>query len=61
MIKNLGANEVLDRMAKAYAGCSSYRDPRVVTSVFVNSQRQRTVEKPLLTAFVRPDRFRFEF
>jgi outer membrane lipoprotein-sorting protein len=55
------AQEVLDRMAKVYAGSNSYRDAGVVKPVFVEATGNRTVEKPFKTAFVRPDRFRFEY
>src|SRR5713226_836535 len=57
----LKAEHELDRMAKAYSGCKSYYDSGVVKTVFVHADRNRTVEKPFTTAFVRPDRFRFEF
>lgn len=61
MADALKAQGVLDRMAKAYAGCSSYRDRGSVKTVFIEATGNRTVEKPFKTAFVRPDRFRFEF
>jgi len=32
-----------------------------VKTVFIRTDRKRTVEKPFTTAFVRPDRFRFEY
>jgi outer membrane lipoprotein-sorting protein len=57
----LKAQDVLDRMAKVYAGCKSYHDSGVVKTVFVQADGNRTVEKPFTTAFVRPDRFRFEY
>jgi outer membrane lipoprotein-sorting protein len=57
----LKAEDVLGRMAKAYSGCKSYRDSGVVKTVFVRANGNQTVEKPFTTAFVRPDRFRFEF
>ena len=57
----LTARDLLDRMAKAYAGCKSYRDSGVVQTVFVKADGSLAVEKPFRTAFVRPDRFRFEF
>jgi outer membrane lipoprotein-sorting protein len=53
--------QILDRMVKAYAGCKTYRDSGVVKTVFVQNTGNRTVEKPFSTAFVRPDRFRFEY
>jgi outer membrane lipoprotein-sorting protein len=57
----LKAQDVLDRMAEVYAGCESYRDTGVVKTVFVLAAGNQTVEKPFKTAFVRPDRFRFEY
>jgi outer membrane lipoprotein-sorting protein len=57
----LKAQDVLDRMAKVYADCKSYRDTGVVKTMFVEATGNRTVEKPFKTAFVRPDRFRFEY
>ena len=55
------AQDVLDRMAKAYAGCNTYRDTGVVKTVFIRTTGTRTVEKPFKTAFIRPNRFRFEY
>jgi hypothetical protein len=55
------ARDVLDLVAKTYAGCKSYRDSGVVRTVFVRGKGRRTVEKPFRTAFVRPDRFRFQY
>jgi outer membrane lipoprotein-sorting protein len=55
------AKQVLDRMAKTYAQCKSYRDSGMVKTVFVLADGNRTMEKPFTTAFVRPDRFRFEY
>ena len=57
----LKAQDVLDRMAKAYAGCKSYHDSGVVKTVIVQTGGNLTVAKPFTTAFVRPDRFRFEY
>ena len=57
----LEAQDILDRMAKVYADCESYHDSGVVTTVFVSATGNRTVEKQFTTAFVRPDRFRFEY
>src|SRR5262245_19141697 len=59
---DLKAQDVLDRMAAAYAGCKSYIDSGVVETVFdVPDGKQQTEVKPFTTAFVRPDQFRFEF
>lgn len=55
------AKQVLDRMARAYADCKSYRDSGIVVTIFVEAGGNRIVEKPFTTAFVRPDRFRFEY
>jgi outer membrane lipoprotein-sorting protein len=57
----LKAQDVLDRMAKTHAACKSYHDSGIVKTVFVQADGNRTVEKPFTTAFVRPDRFRFEY
>ncbi len=58
---SLTASQILQRMAKTYASCKSYRDSGVVRTVFIEALGKRTVEKPFTTAFVRPDRFRFEY
>ena len=50
----LSARQVLDRMAKVYANCKSYRDSGVVESLY-------HVEVPFATAFVRPDQFYFDY
>lgn len=55
------AEEVLHRMAKVYAHFKSYRDSGIVKTVFVGGEGNWTDEKPFTTAFVRPDRFRFEY
>ncbi len=56
------AQEILDRMAKVYAECKSYRDSGVVKTLFLEGNNgRRTVNKSFTTAFVRPGRFRFEF
>lgn len=56
------AKQIVDRMAKAYSDCKSYRDTGGVKTLFVDQGNgNRTVERLFTTAFVRPDRFRFEF
>lgn len=58
----LTAAQILTGMAETYQRCKTYRDSGVVKTVFIMpDQRTRTVEKPFTTAFVRPDRFRFEY
>jgi outer membrane lipoprotein-sorting protein len=44
-------------MAQTYANCKSYQD----TGVYVTKLVTRTESRPFKTAFVRPDRFRFEY
>jgi outer membrane lipoprotein-sorting protein len=56
------ARQILDETINVYANCRSYRDTGVATSVFhKTSGAIHTTERPFATAFVRPDRFRFEF
>jgi outer membrane lipoprotein-sorting protein len=56
------ADEIIRQVAETYKNCRTYRDSGVVTIVFINSDgRSRTDELPFTTAFVRPDRFRYEF
>ena len=59
---DIEVRQILDRMAKAYAQCKSYRDSGVIKSVFLDNtvSPEFTVEYSFDTAFVRPDRFRFE-
>ena len=63
----LTAQQLLDKMADTYATCKSYRDSGVVTNDFgprpgSGATYPRHVDvKPFRTAFVRPDRFLFEY
>ena len=57
----LTAKEVVERMAKTYASCKTYSDSGVVKTLFIEAEGNRMAEKPFTTAFVRPDRFRFEY
>jgi outer membrane lipoprotein-sorting protein len=59
--ETLSAQDVIDRMAKAYANCKSYRDSGVVRIVFIEETGNRTQASRFATAFVRPDRYRFEY
>jgi len=54
------ADQILARVASAYAQCRSYRDEGVVATTFYND-RKRTERRPFSTRFVRPDGFLFEF
>lgn len=60
-VASLSADQILGRVAEVYSQCRSYRDSGLVTTVFFSNWGKRTVEKPFKTAFVRPDRFRFEY
>jgi len=57
----LTAKQIVERSAEQYAKCGSYHDAGVVRTVFFWTDSKRSYEKPFKTAFVRPDRFRFEF
>jgi hypothetical protein len=58
----MNPEEILAAMAEMYATCTSYRDAGRVTTRFIDRDgRSRTSIKPFTTAFVRPDRFRFEY
>lgn len=54
------AAELLDRVAAAYAACTTYRDEGVVATTFYSPAR-RTERRPFSTRFVRGAGFRFEF
>lgn len=57
---NLSASEIIERMKNAYANSKTYSDSGVVEVIFIGDVNQ-TVEKPFTTAFIRPNRFRYEF
>jgi len=57
----LTAQEVIDRVATAYATCGTYRDTGCVRVVTQSGGVETLSERPFSTAFVRPDRFRFAF
>ncbi|MBX7256040.1 MAG: outer membrane lipoprotein-sorting protein [Candidatus Hydrogenedentes bacterium] len=54
------ASDVLAEMARVYETCQTYRDKGQATSVYADDGRERHDEMVFRTAFVRPDRFRFE-
>lgn len=58
---DLTANQIIKLMREEYAMSKSYSDSGVVKIVFISSDGRRTVKKPFITAFIRPDRFRFEY
>jgi hypothetical protein len=55
------AEQIVADMLATYANCVSYSDEGEVVTVFHNEHGDRTVSKPFTTAFVRPDKFRFEY
>ncbi|HUR59136.1 MAG TPA: sigma-70 family RNA polymerase sigma factor, partial [Opitutaceae bacterium] len=57
---SLSALQILERMAQTYAQCASYFDTGVVRSASKDAGG-RMAELTFSTAFVRPDRFRFEY
>jgi hypothetical protein len=60
----LPASKLLAQVRRAYGSCRSYKDTGLVTTVFIHdmpSRRRHTDKKPFATAFVRPERFRFEY
>jgi len=60
--KELTAREILDRVAKAYADCDTYRDTGEVSITFFQETGDRLDIRPFRTAFVRDDRrFRFQY
>jgi hypothetical protein len=57
-------SDIVDRVRGVYATCSTYRDSGEATTVFIRGPRptdRRTKVLEFRTAFVRPDRFYFEF
>jgi outer membrane lipoprotein-sorting protein len=57
---SITARDVIQRMAKTYAECKSYRDTGTVTTVF--KQPARTLSPTVFdTIFVRPSHFLFHF
>ncbi|OYW01307.1 MAG: hypothetical protein B7X11_04125 [Acidobacteria bacterium 37-65-4] len=55
------AKEILARTAQVYAECASYRDTGSVVTTFHTGDGTSTRELSFSTAFVRPDRFHFEY
>jgi outer membrane lipoprotein-sorting protein len=54
--------QIFDRVARIYESCKSYRDSGAVKTVYTSAEGPgHTQEQSFKTAFVRPDRFRFEF
>jgi outer membrane lipoprotein-sorting protein len=54
------AKHIITQVADVYKTCKSYFDSGVVKTIFFMKDGKHVDEKPFTTAFVRPDRFRFE-
>lgn len=58
----MNPEQILAAMVEVYATCTAYRDAGRVTTRFITpGERDHTEVRPFTTAFIRPDRFRFEF
>jgi hypothetical protein len=59
----MNAEQVVGQLMEVYGTCRTYRDSGQVLTCFLGRQGQlpRTDVKPFTTAFVRPNRFRFEY
>jgi len=60
-MKAQDATPIVAAMAAAYIHATSYVDKGRVRKTFIQGQDRRLVVKPFTTAFVRSDKFRFEF
>ena len=58
---SLTARQILDHTATIYRECKSYHDSGVVKTVLIKAGGNLIEEKPFITSFIRPDRFRFEY
>lgn len=64
MTADLSPHDILRSMRETYAKCHSYQDSGCVRTTFPGSTTISgglETKQPFMTAFVRPDRFRFEF
>lgn len=60
--KRAEAEAIVKKLLDRYRELESYQDTGMAKTVFwKNEQVDRTVERPFKTAWVRPDRFRFEY
>jgi hypothetical protein len=57
----MSPEQILAAMAEVYAECGSYRDRGQVVTRFIHDSNPFTTAQRFVTAFVRPDRFRFEY
>jgi len=54
------AEQVLEKSAKVYLDCRTYRDSGVVATTYITGDKRRSDKRTFTTAFRRPDSFRFE-
>jgi hypothetical protein len=59
--ETLAPETILLRMAKAYRTCRSYRDTGEVRTTLLVQDGRAGNDRPFRTAFVRPERLRFQF
>jgi len=57
----LAPETILLKMARVYRTCRSYRDSGEVRTTVLTDGGRAGSDRPFHTAFVRPDRFRFQF
>jgi len=57
----LAPETILLRMARVYRNCRSYRDSGEVRTTLLTDGGRAGSDRPFKTAFVRPERFRFQF
>ena len=55
------ADSILKEVETVYATCKTYTDTGLVETTFATSNGTFEAELPFKTAFVRPERFRFEY
>jgi len=57
------AQEIMEEVRAAYASCASYRDRGNVRTDFLrpSGELYMSTDRPFLTVFQRPDRFRYEY
>lgn len=59
--RTISASDLVERVLKTYKECKSYRDSAVEVTKVSHTDGELTKQNSFTTAFVRPDRFRFEY
>src|SRR5262245_59747489 len=60
-VRRMNPEQILAALAEVYASCMTYRDTGCVVTCFIRPDgHSHTNVQPFATAFVRPNRFRFE-